>query len=112
MTVGADGRVDTLPVLAGMLPVLVSMLPVLVDTLPVLVDTLPVLVATLPVVDTVGVRVPGGTRGTIARGASRCTTKACDGAWSACGSRGVRPTDPPRVNVVFGITVHARHGPP
>jgi hypothetical protein len=76
------------------------------------VATLPVLVATLPGVDTVGVSVPGGTRGMIARGASRCTTKACDGAWSACGSGSVRPTDPPRANVAFGITVHARHGPP
>src|SRR6187397_504128 len=105
MTVGADGRVDTLPVL-------VDMLPVLVDTLPELVDTLPVLVATLPVVDTRGVSVPRGTRGMITRGASRCTTKACDGPWSACESIGVRPIVPPRANVVFGTTVHARHGPP
>jgi hypothetical protein len=105
MTVGADGSVDTLPVL-------VTTLPVLVTTLPAVDDTLPVLVATLPVVDTRGLSVPGGTLGTMARGASRCTTKACDGARSACESIGVRPIDPPRANVVFGTTVHARHGPP
>jgi hypothetical protein len=108
----AAGTVDTVPVLVATLPVLGAMLPVLVATVPVLVVTLPVIVETLPVVDTRGVSVPGDTRGTITRGASRCTTKACDAPRSACGSTGVRPIDPPRANVVFGTTVHARHGPP
>jgi hypothetical protein len=105
MTVGADGSVDTVPVL--------------VDTVPVLVDTLPVLVDTLPCPCRHAARGRHAGRQRAGRHAwddhARRLALHDEGLrrpWSACESIGVRPIGPPRANVVFGTTVHARHGPP